>query len=278
MEVGGSNSATGQTAFEAWPGAERRRPAIDAPNYFVRAPLARWLEREAVRASRDFTKPRILDVGCGRKPYYPFFASFAGEYVGLDLENPLADVAAFAEEMPLPDDSFDLVLCLQVLEHAVYPAAIVRELARVVSPGGRVLASTHGVSVYHPDPIDHWRWTHTGLELLFAENGSWRSLTVEAASGPAGTLAMLVSFYLGVIARRTHVGFAAAALTGLINRLARRLEQNPEVGACRPGALATNYHLVAEAPSQDLKTRVADQPPVAISIPLTTSRVAAASR
>jgi ubiquinone/menaquinone biosynthesis C-methylase UbiE len=234
--------------LDTWPGAERRQPTLDAANYFVRAPLARWLAREAVRASGDFAKPRVLDVGCGKRPYYPFFASFSGEYVGLDLENPLADVAAHAEDMPLPDDCFDVVLCLQVLEHAVDPAAVVRELSRVVSPGGRVLASTHGVSVYHPDPFDLWRWTHTGLELLFSENGSWRSLVVEAATGPAGTLAMLVSFYLGIVARRAHLSFAAAGLTRLINTVALPLERDADRRGRRPGALVTNYHIVAEAP------------------------------
>jgi SAM-dependent methyltransferase len=213
----------------------------------VRAPLARWLEHEAARASLDFTEPRILDVGCGKKPYYPFFAPFAGEYVGLDLENPLADIAAHAEDMPLPDDCFDVVLCLQVLEHALDPAAVVRELSRVVAPRGRVLASTHGVSVYHPDPVDLWRWTQTGLELLFSENGSWRALAVEAATGPAGTLAMLVSFYLGIVARRAHVGFAAAGLTRLINGLALRFERDSDRRARRPDGLVTNYHIVAEA-------------------------------
>ena len=54
---------------------------------------------------------------------------------------------------PLPDPSrgrgFDVVLCA-VLEHVDDPAAVVRELSRVTGPGGRVLASTHGVMLYHP--------------------------------------------------------------------------------------------------------------------------------
>ncbi|RPH55393.1 MAG: methyltransferase domain-containing protein, partial [Acidobacteria bacterium] len=60
-----------------------------------------------------------------------------------------------------------------LLEHVEDPARAVRELHRVTSPGGRVLASTHGVQVYHPSPTDYWRWTHAGLERLFRQNADW---------------------------------------------------------------------------------------------------------
>ena len=112
---------------------------------------------------------RVLDVGCGLKPYYPFFASVASEYVGVDVvENPAAELLGPVEALPVEDASFDLVLCTQVLEHCDDPAQAVRELHRVTRPGGRVLASTHGVQVYHPSPSDYWRWTHEGLRRLFA--------------------------------------------------------------------------------------------------------------
>ena len=80
------------------------------------------------------------------------------------------------------------MLCTQVLEHVDDPAQAVRELARVTAPGGRVLASTHGVQVYHPSPVDYWRWTHAGLERLFRQNAEWASVTVVPASEPDDSL------------------------------------------------------------------------------------------
>ena len=53
----------------------------------------------------------------------------------------------------------------------------------MTAPGGRVLASTHGVQVYHPSPVDYWRWTHDGLTRLFADNAEWSALTDRAGSG-----------------------------------------------------------------------------------------------
>ena len=156
--------------MEAWPGQERRHPPLSSPTWAVRAPLAAWLEEQA-RAGSGY---RVLDVGCGPKPYYPFFAERASEYVGVDVvENPAAELRGAVEALPVDDGSFDLVLCTQVLEHCDDPAQAVRELRRVTAPGGRVLASTHGTQVYHPSPQDYWRWTHAGLRRLFEENGEW---------------------------------------------------------------------------------------------------------
>src|SRR5262249_49637049 len=154
-----------------------------------------WLQAQA-RALGARGGGRILDVGCGPKPYYPFFAEAASEYVGGDIvENPAADLLGSIEALPVDDGGFDLVLCTQVLEHCVDPAQGVRELRRVTVPGGRVLASTHGVQVYHPSPNDLWRWTHEGLRRLFVENGEWESVSVSAAVGTASTIAMLMSTY-----------------------------------------------------------------------------------
>lgn len=234
--------------LNGWPGIERRRPSYRSPTYAVRAPLARWLQTEAIRAAADFGRFRVLDVGCGPKPYYPFFAPLVAGYAGLDLDNPAADILGPAEAIPIADHSFEVVLCTQLLEHSPDPAAVVRELARVVAPGGRVLASTHGVSTYHPDPIDRWRWTHEGLEHLFTDNGDWRSLKVEGGSGTASCLGMLLSFYLGILCRQAHVGTVGAGLTYAINRTAEFVDLRlPIMRTPGPGSLVANYHVTAEA-------------------------------
>src|SRR5437868_4980884 len=181
----------------------RADPPLSSPTYAVRTPLAAWLRDEAARAAADLGRYRVLDVGCGGKPYEPFFAPHAHEYVGVDVNNPAAELEGTAESLPVPDASFELVLCTQVLEHAADPAAAVRELARVAAPGGRVLASTHGVQVYHPNPQDLWRWTHAGLRRVFETNGEWSSLAVEPAAGTASALAMLLGTYVEIALRRS---------------------------------------------------------------------------
>jgi SAM-dependent methyltransferase len=220
------------------------------PTYAVRAPLVRWLGEEARRAQRDFGRYQVLDVGCGQKPYQSLFAPHAASYVGVDpVENPLAELRGSVEALPVDDGSFDVVLCIQVLEHCDDPAQAVRELGRVTAPGGRVLVSTHGVMPYHPSPTDYWRWTHTGLEKLFAENGSWASVRVTASSGTTACVAMLVSVYLDLAFRRLRIGALARPLVAALNSAAGAIDgHSPWLREPGPSTLSANFHVVAEVP------------------------------
>lgn len=218
------------------------------PTYAVRAPLVRWLEQQAADAHDALGRYRVLDVGCGAKPYESLLAPFAASYVGVDpVDNPRAELKGFVEDLPVEDASFEVVLCNQVLEHCDDPARAVAELRRVTAPGGRVLASTHGVMAYHPSPTDYWRWTHAGLEKIFVDNGAWASVRVTPASGTTACLGMLLAMYLDLAFRRARLGPLAKPLVVAINAGAgavdRRSARLREPG---PGSLFANYHVVAE--------------------------------
>jgi SAM-dependent methyltransferase len=218
------------------------------PTFAVREPLVRWLRTEA-RSAHDALGPyRLLDVGCGEKPYRDLFASYASEHVGVDpVANPSAELQGPIEALPVADASFDVVLCAQVLEHVDDPAQAVCELARVVRPGGRVLLSTHGVYVFHPNPTDHWRWTHTGLEKLLQENGEWASVRVTPGAGTAASLTMLNAIYIEHVLRRTPLRFLRRPVVAAMNRAGRAFDRRvPQLSEPRPGTLAANYHVVAE--------------------------------
>jgi SAM-dependent methyltransferase len=220
------------------------------PTYAVRAPLVRWLREEARRAHDELGRFSVLDVGCGVKPYEPLFSPYAASYIGVDVvDNPRADLQGPVEQLPVEDASFDVVLCNQVLEHCDDPARAVSELRRVTAPGGRVLASTHGVMAYHPSPADYWRWTHAGLEKLFGENGSWASVRVTPASGTTACLGMIASLYLDLALRRLRLGLVARPLIAAINALAEAVDgRSARLSEPGPGTLHANFHVVAEAP------------------------------
>src|SRR3954454_10087203 len=114
----------------------------------------------------------VLDYGCADTPYRSFFAADVN-YLAADLPgNPEATIEIAGDgTVPVADGSVDVVLSTQVLEHVGDRSLYLAECVRVLRPGGRVLLSTHGLMVYHPDPVDYWRWTCAGLRRQVEQAG-----------------------------------------------------------------------------------------------------------
>jgi SAM-dependent methyltransferase len=129
---------------------------------------------------------RVLDYGCADVPYRYFFGADV-DFVAADLPgNPAATLLLNPDAtVPVADGTFDAVVSTQVLEHVLDPALYLSECARVLRPGGRLLLSTHGIFIYHPDPVDYWRWTSAGLRHVVEAAG----LEVVRFEGIIGLLA-----------------------------------------------------------------------------------------
>jgi SAM-dependent methyltransferase len=88
-------------------------------------------------------------------------------YVNLDLfALPGVDVAADAERLPFPSSLFECVECDAVLEHTRRPDQVVREIARVLAPGGYAHIVTPFCHPFHQFPRDYWRFTLDGLKQV----------------------------------------------------------------------------------------------------------------
>jgi SAM-dependent methyltransferase len=163
----------------------------------------------------------VLDFGCADRPYRGLLPPSV-RYVGADLPgNPDADVQIRADgTLPLPDASFDAVLSTQVLEHVAHPERYLAECHRLLRPGGRLLLSTHGFMVYHPDPVDYWRWTGAGL-CLQVERAGLRVLSLTGVMGLAATgLQLFQDALYGRVPGRLRKPFTALmqALIALFDR------------------------------------------------------------
>jgi ubiquinone/menaquinone biosynthesis C-methylase UbiE len=94
----------------------------------------------------------VVDVGCGRGIYHPLFTKRGATVVGIDrslgmLKESGEDgfrVVGDAQAVPLPDAMCDRVACNHVLYHVPDQALAMRELRRIVRPGGRVVMATNG--------------------------------------------------------------------------------------------------------------------------------------
>ena len=147
---------------------KRTRNWVDLEN----ASLWRAMETAAPAASG-----RLLDVGCGDKPYEALFLPHVKAYVGVeyastydstvnasDAKRGKADLVYSDDRLPFEDGAFDTVLCNQVAEHVPDPAAFVADLARVLRVGGRFILTVPFSFRVHSAPNDFHRFTRFALE------------------------------------------------------------------------------------------------------------------
>jgi len=130
---------------------------------------------------------RLLDVGCGERPYQPLFTNVT-RYVGVEhlgavqniepsLEHSVGHVAHLidtfgeGENLPFRDGTFDSALCVEVLEHVPDPSRVVAEIRRVLKIGGALLVTVPFVGELHQIPFDFRRFTRFGLVSLLESNG-----------------------------------------------------------------------------------------------------------
>jgi SAM-dependent methyltransferase len=123
--------------------------------------------------ARRFASGRLLDVGCGNKPYYEMFADQIQAYIGLDPDHhhSCPDVVADVSRLPFPDASFDTVLTTQVIEHVPQPERMMAEISRVLAPGGCMILTAPQYWRLHEIPHDYYRFTKYGLQYLIETSG-----------------------------------------------------------------------------------------------------------
>ncbi len=132
------------------------------PSYVWRAGQERRMDMIRAAAG-DRLKGRILENGCGVGMYVERLGLFAGQVVGLEYdesrareahERATAITCAAGEGLPFPDNTFELTLSHEVLEHVQDDRMAVREMVRTLQPGGRMIIfvpnrgypfETHGI-------------------------------------------------------------------------------------------------------------------------------------
>lgn len=146
----------------------------------------RWVAEQAEGVPRGST---VLDVGAGPGRYRALFAhcqyrahdfgqepGTVGQYTDLDYTS---DIVA----IPVPDRSFDVVLCTEVLEHVPEPIAAVQEMARILRPGGRLILTAPLGSFLHQEPYHFYGGYTPHWYLRFLPAAGLDVLSVQASRG-----------------------------------------------------------------------------------------------
>ena len=82
----------------------------------------------------------------------------------MDYDN--VDIVCDIHHLPFKDNSIDAVMSVAVLEHVREPALVLKELHRVLKPGGRVFSVIPFMQPFHASPYDYQRYTLPGIEFL----------------------------------------------------------------------------------------------------------------
>lgn len=152
------------------------------------------------RFASSYLRGRLIDIGCGTKPYKDLLAPYVHEHIGVDQEGTLhdksnIDLFGTAYQIPVGDASFDSAVCTAVLEHVEEPERALRECYRVLKPGGVAIYSVPLIWHLHEEPKDFYRFSKYGLKYLFEKTG-FEVVELKALSGFWITLGQLFVYYI----------------------------------------------------------------------------------
>ena len=146
--------------------------------------VRRWLDLQVGSIWTDLKSElanasgNVLDVGCGAQPYRCLLPPGVS-YRGIDTADAKAHfgyevpdtVYYLGDTWPIADESTDLVLCTETLEHVLRPFEFLAEAHRCLRPGGRIVLTVPFAARWHFIPHDYWRYTPSCLKHLLEETG-----------------------------------------------------------------------------------------------------------
>ncbi len=217
-------------AVEAVPGA-RLAPGARRRRLISRAPArvrAWWMPRNTVAARNVETlmsrltgpSPLVLviggaEIGNGTDALY----SGAPAVIGFDIYGTaLTHFIADAHQIPFRSGAVDAVVVQAVLEHVLDPERVVREIHRVLKPGGLVYAETPFLQQVHAGPYDFTRYTASGHRWLFR---AFEEITAGPVAGPGTQMLWSVDHLTRGLLRSGLAGRLARAVFLWLRRLDR---------------------------------------------------------
>jgi SAM-dependent methyltransferase len=148
-----------------------------------------------------------LNVGSASRRLHPRLRNF-------DIrESPAVDIVGDAEAIPVEDSTFDVVVTQETLEHVRHPDVAMREIFRVLKPGGHLYCQLPFIIGYHPGPFDFLRFTKEGIHTL-AENAGFQVEDAGMTVGPGYGFYRIAVEYCAIV---------SSAITPRVYRLAKAL-------------------------------------------------------
>ncbi|MEI6243420.1 MAG: glycosyltransferase [Acidobacteriota bacterium] len=169
-----------------------------ADTYVIRTALL-----NAIKASLPSLSGTLLDVGCGQMPYRELVLEHAQvrKYIGLDIRNPgyqkgqQPDLFWDGVTIPLAEASVDSVIATELFEHLPDIDAVLREIGRVLKPGGTLFFTVPFLWPLHDSPYDFCRYTPFSLRRHL-EGSDFDVRNISALGGWNASLAQMIGLWL----------------------------------------------------------------------------------
>ena len=127
--------------------------------------IERFIKREFIGI-----EGRVLVIGAGHDPYRDLLPNAESVVVtDISSESGMIDEVADAHDLQYENESFDVVIAIEVFEHLHSPLCAIRECRRVLAKGGIFICSVPFMFHVHGDPSDYQRLTRNGLSVLTNE-------------------------------------------------------------------------------------------------------------
>ena len=144
-------------------------------------------DRQLKQYASEYFSGRLIDIGCGTKPYKDLLTPYITKHIGVDHKDTLHDQSNIdrygtASDLPAEDDEFDCALCTAVLEHLEEPELALKECHRVLKHVGVAIYSVPFIWHLHEEPRDFYRFSKYGLKYLFEKVG-FEIIEIKALSG-----------------------------------------------------------------------------------------------
>ena len=120
------------------------------------------------KLGKKYIKGLILDVGAGLSPFEKYIIN--GKFITLEYtikDKPI--VVGSAMNLPFKIETFDSIICTEVLEHLEEPGDCVKEIKRVLKKGGHLYLTAPMIWCLHYEPRDFYRFTNHGLVYLLSK-------------------------------------------------------------------------------------------------------------
>ena len=216
-------------------------------NYFELATTNLALCRALDAAFHEHVRGRVLDAGAGRMAYRSLIEARCEKYESLDVtEAPGVDHVADLQDTGLPDETYDTIVCTQVLQHLPEPARAVAEIGHMLKPGGKAIISVPHLVWLHNEPHDYMRFTQHGMRFLLEKAG----LTMIQSEPVGGLICFLAYAPSTVVLALLWPIRPLFRLALLANKLFIRLALVADRFFGAKGLYPTNVLVIAEKPEK----------------------------